>query len=267
MIDQLLRLAICLSLLGASAHLLDAQIASENSDATVATLYDAHGIDAWNQLQCVRCAVTVEFGGNRVIDGVFTFEAHGPRARYDYGDDQSVIFDGKMAYLSPETAVDKNSRFHVLTWPWFIMSPFKVKGEGITLSEVGPRPVNGKTYQSVYQTFGSDMGDSPDDWYRLFVDQEDGLLRWMSYIVTYGKSETEANQSPSIIHYTNYTETKPRIAQSFELWHWDAGSGTVKGETPKGFGQVQNIEFVQCDDSHFQIPQNSRSLELPKEGI
>jgi hypothetical protein len=229
---------------------------------------EAHQLRSWWEKEVVQAEVGIDFGGTRMVDGTFTFEAHGPRARFDREDGASIIYDGKTAWVSPADAVTPMGRFHVLTWPWFIMAPFKMQGDGILLSQVSLRPLNGKAHKSLLQTFGGDMGDTPDDWYRFFIDQRTDLIDGMSYIVTYGKDAETANQKPSIILYFDYTEgAAPRIAQRYELWYWDPDSGTTVGEAPKGTGTVSEIKYLAKSEADFTVPNDARELKLPTQPI
>ena len=90
------------------------------------------------------------------------------------------------------TASEENARFHVLTWPWFIMAPFKMKGEGITLSDYQTVHLDNKKYHLMKQSFASGMGDAPDDWYRFMINTKTNRIDAMIYIVTYGKDAKEA---------------------------------------------------------------------------
>ena len=228
----------------------------------------AHNIRSWWEKEVVQAHVVIDFGQKRMVDGTFTFEAHGPRARYDREDGVSIIYDGKTAWVSPPEAEATMGRFHVLTWPWFIMAPFKMQGEGIQLSEPDLLPLNGRAHKSLLQSFAEDMGDTPDDWYRFFIDSETGLINGMSYIVTYGKDAETANKKPSIILYSNYTDgDAPRIAQHYEFWYWDPDLGSVVGDAPKGTGAVSGISYLLKSQADFTVPDHARELTLPPQPI
>lgn len=229
---------------------------------------NAHNIQSWWSKQVVQADVQILFGGKPAVDGTFIFEAHGPRARYDRKDGVSIFFDGNTAWVYPPEAEAPKGRFHVLTWPWFIMAPFKMQGDGINLTEPSLRPMNGKNYLTLFQTFGDHMGDTPDDWYRFYINRKSNLVEGMSYIVTYGKDSEQANAQPSIILYKDYTDgDAPRISQTYELWLWSPKSGTTTGESPKATGQVSNISYLSAADVDFKVPEGARELQLPPQPI
>ncbi|MGJ8651966.1 MAG: DUF6503 family protein [Opitutaceae bacterium] len=245
-----------------SAHALSPLEPQEEMIADAAQ--NTHGLRAWWSKEVVVADVEIVFGGKAVVDGTFTFEAHGPRSRYDRKDGSSIIFDGETAWVSPADAEAPKGRFHVLTWPWFIMAPFKMQGDGIHLSDLQYNEVEGKSYATILQTFGEDMGDSPDDWYRFYIDPKTKRLDAMSYIVTYGKDTPAASQEPSIIKYLDYVNAGgPLISTRYELWHWNAESHATVGDAPKGTGTVSNINYTTLKQANFTVPADARELPLP----
>ena len=237
---------------------------SKAINALVEETQAAHNITAWWGKEVVQANVEVVFGGQAIVSGTFTFQAHGPFARYDRADGTSIIFDGKDAWLTPANTTAPRGRFHVLTWPWFIMAPFKIQGQGIHLSQLEERSAMGVDYTTILQRFGEGVGDTPDDWYRFYINPETQQIDMMSYIVTYGKGTEEANQKPSIIKYFDYTDAGgPLISTHYEFWFWDTEKLTVVGEKPKGTGTVTGINYLSHDPKLFEVPSDARKLELP----
>ncbi|MGE9290328.1 MAG: DUF6503 family protein [Puniceicoccales bacterium] len=253
-----------LLLIGLSAAIAHAGQESSSIDEQVSQTQSAHNLQSWWGKDLVEADVVITFGGNDIIDGTFLFEAHGPKARYDRKDGTSIIFDGDSAWVTPASAEAPKGRFHVLTWPWFIMAPFKMAGDGINLSELSETEVDGVEYITLFQTFGADMGDTPDDWYRFYINPETQLIDAMAYIVTYGKDTETANAQASIIKYLNYEdEGGPVIARNYEFWYWDHEANAYEGDSPKGTGKVTAVSYPERTENPFAIPEDSRKLELP----
>jgi hypothetical protein len=251
---------------GLTSFISSAQ-ATKSEEAQIDTIVNAsqqaHGLHAWWGKEVVVADVEIIFGGKKAIDGTFTFEAHGPRSRYDRKDGSSIIFDGKTAWVSPADAKAPKGRFNVLTWPWFIMAPFKMQGDGISLSDLQRVEVDGTVSDSVFQTFGEDMGDTPDDWYRIYINSETKLVDGMAYIVTYGKDLETANAKPSILEYFDYVDVDgTEISTRYELWYWDAETHGTLGEAPKATGTVSNIHFSTLKQADFSVPADARELPL-----
>jgi len=236
------------------------------AEAVADKVQAAHNLQSWWAKEVVKADVRIVFQGQTMVDGTFAFEAHGPKARYDREDGTTVIYDGETAWVSPADAEAPMGRFHVLTWPWFIMAPFKMQGEGITVSDLGSANVGDENYHTILQTFGENVGDTPDDWYRFFIDPNTMQIEMMSYIVTYGKDLDKANEQPSIIRYFDYTmpEMGPSIATRYEFWYWDAQAQSFEGDGPKGTGEVMSIEYLSSDEADFAVPADARELPMPE---
>ena len=232
--------------------------------AQVEATQTAHNLESWWGKDLVEADVVIDFGGNQIVDGTFLFEAHGPKARYDRADGTSIIFDGETAWLTPSDAKAPMGRFHVLTWPWFILAPFKMAGDGIELSDLSTAVVDGQEYVTLFQTFADGEGDTPEDWYRFYIDPETDQIEAMSYIVTYGKETDEASDSVSIIRYKDYSnEGGPVISRAYEFWYWNPDDNQFEGEKPKGTGKISNVSYPEQSGDPFAIPDDARKLELP----
>ncbi|MEO0794490.1 MAG: DUF6503 family protein [Verrucomicrobiota bacterium] len=221
----------------------------------------SHGLETWWGKQVVAMDMDVVFGGSPIVDGVFTFEAHGPKAKYE-APEGLVVFDGKEAHVSVNPADWPMARFHVLTWPWFLIAPVKMTGEGIELSDKKYIMLNGKEYLTFKQTFAAGVGDTPDDWYRYFIDPSTGRVEALSYIVTYGKDAEKAEEQPSIVFYKNYQSFDGvEFATKYEFWYWDEKTGKLVGDAPKGEATVNSVTFLESAD--FAIPEGAQIQALP----
>ena len=260
---QVLSLSVCLGLAAFLNPVSAKTPSAPEVTAVVSATQGAHGLRAWWGKEVVVADVEIIFGGNTIVDGTFAFEAHGPRARYDRKDGVSIIFDGQTAWVTPAAAAAPKGRFHVLTWPWFIMAPFKMQGDGINLTDMKMAEVEGNAYNTVLQTFGEDMGDTPDDWYRFYINPKTHLVDAMSYIVTYGKDFETANAKPSILKYFDYVDAAGAIISTrYEFWYWDAEKHATVGDAPKGIGSISNIRYKKSKQVDFNVPADARELPL-----
>lgn len=249
----------------AEAREIVAQEEMPSLETIVQATKKAHGIDRWDQADSLKADVVVNFGGETKAEGTFTFQAHGPKARYDMSDGTVVVFDGETAWVTPAEKADPMKRFHVLTWPWFLMSPFKIEGEGIKLSDMKPHEIQGREYISILQEFEAGTGDTPDDWYRLFISPRNYSLRGMSYIVTYGKDKNLANEQASIVLHEGFTDVDgAEIPSEFEFWYWDHLKGEFDGDAPKGTAVATNIAFVEPEEGFYAKPEGAVEVSLPQ---
>lgn len=234
--------------------------APETIDHWVSATQEQAGTKAWRSKELAQTDVKIIFGGKTNVDATFTFEANGPRAKMVTKEGKTVIYDGKTAWTTGEP--DPKDRFHVLTWPWFIMAPFKMQGEGITLAELGTGEIQGHTYTTIKQTFGQDMGDAPDDWYRFFISPEDKHMEWMQYIVTYGKDGNKEVDHSSVIHYHDFQDFDGvQLSTRYTFYLWDDGTNQPQAE-PKGTGTVTNVKFLDSSEETFALPSGAQEIPL-----
>lgn len=222
----------------------------------------AHGLAAWWSTDVLRADVTITFGGNTAVDGTMTFETNGPRARLDLARGGTILYDGETCWLSPATLEMPRARFHVLTWMWFTAAPFKLGGEGVHLAvSDAERPTTG-SYFFAHQTFASDAGDTPDDWYDIWIDRETHRVAAMGYIVTYGRSLDEANAEPHAIAYHDF-ETVDGVTLATRWTFHDYSRETGVGERLLGTGSLSDLRFEKLG-TQFTKPADAREVPLPE---
>ncbi len=96
-----------------------------------------------------------------------------------------VGFDGKDVWVTPDSAAfDGNARFYHNLYFYFYALPYLAADPGVNYKELGPVTVNGQEYTKLLMTFNEDVGDSPDDQYILYFDEND-RLGLINYSVTY----------------------------------------------------------------------------------
>ncbi len=95
-------------------------------------------------------------------------------------------WDGQQAWVMPtDTLIPYDVRFWSLTPYYFVGIPFVLADEGITLSLLEPDTLGGNTYDLVKVTFGTGVGDAPDDYYVVYIAQDDNQVEAIRYIVSY----------------------------------------------------------------------------------
>ncbi len=248
----LLLLALTPTLLAAEPRTIDEWVSATQQRA---------GLETWWSRQLVQADVEIIFGGKTNVDATFTFEANGPRSKMVTQDGKTIVYDGKTAFTTGEP--DPKDRFHVLTWPWFIMAPFKMRGEGIKLDELGTADLRGISHITIRQTFSGGMGDAPDDWYRFFITPDSKRLAWMQYIVTYGKGGNKEVDHSSVIQYhDDHDFDGVRLSTRYTFYLWNDATDQPEAE-PKGTGTVKNVKFLKLSDDPFAIPEGATEIPLP----
>jgi Family of unknown function (DUF6503) len=151
-------------------------------------------ISAHGGLQKWRSAPTVSFedhflqaGAPKPMVSQVTVEQGRRRAYLDFPESNARIgWDGKQAW-SENWQAPVPPRFLALLNYYFTNLPWLTKDRGINLSEPGKRKLwdDPTEYTSVKMTFGAGVGDTPNDYYILYIDPKTHRLKACEYIVTY----------------------------------------------------------------------------------
>lgn len=244
--------------LASAAWLTTPATASEFADSVETT----HGGDHWNTQAAVAADIVVNFGGQTLIDGRMITDTPVGQTRFELKDGTVLVFDGKDAWTSPADSKFQGTRFHVLTWPYFLAAPMKLDDPGSHLKDLGKRPFrSGKALDAARLTFDSGVGDSPDDWYVAYRDGR-GRLAGMAYIVTFGKSTEDAEKEPHAISYHDYREVDGVVIPTrWQFWNWSEKDG-IFGD-PIGSVQLSNLGFISPGVDTFTQPKDARKEVAP----
>ena len=222
----------------------------------------AHGAEIWHGKEFFSSRIRVDFGGKKRIDGKMIFDTPLGVSRLTPNAKTTIVFDGENAWLSPSSAKFDSARFDVLTWPYFLALPMKLTDPGTHITYLGERPLQGKMYQALRLTFDQGVGDSPDDWYILYVDPNNHFLRGAAYIVTFSKNKTEAEKDPHIIIYDDYTNVQGvTVSLAWEFFNWNEKEGAVGKAIGKA--TLKYPRFSKFHPSVFEKPKDARKVPLP----
>jgi len=222
----------------------------------------AHGKSAWRDVKAVQADMVVTFQGTEMINGTMLYEPSTGRARFDLVDGTTMVFDGKHAWIAPAESGKGGARFHLLTWPYFLAVPFKLRDPGTNLRSENLRPANGRLCETARLTFDKNTGDTPDDWYLLFSDPASGHLRAMAYIVTYGASTEKAEEDPHAIVYHDFkTIDGVTLSTKWTFHDFDEQKGISSERI--GEASLHNVTFLEPEKHAFDKPENAREDNLP----
>lgn len=231
----------------------------------VQAIEDAHAASIYTKQSAVEADFTVTFGP-KPITGTMCFDPWLGKVRMELDGGTVIVFDGDTAWLSPADAEVPGppARFHVLTWPYFAAAAYKLDDPGTTLHDAGVMSVRGMDDQhpGVKVTFDAGVGDSPDDWYVAFADPETDRLSALAYIVTYGKEQEKAEETPGIILYEDFVEVDGvPFSTRWTFYNWNGKEG-IHGE-PKGHATLSNIKFAEPDADAFVKPAGAAEAKTP----
>lgn len=223
----------------------------------------AHGLAAWRAHDGLRADITVQFGGERMLQGELLMRTDMSRTRIRRGDGSVVVWDGEDAWVSPPDAEFPRARFHALTWAYFLSAPMKLRDPGTYLESLGDKTLRGESYDAARLTFAPGVGDTPDDWYVLYRDPETQRLHAMAYIVTYGTTVDEAEAEPHAITYAGFEAIEGvSIPTEWTFWQWSEAEG-IEGD-PIGSVALRGVRFVTPAEDAFAVPEAALRHEMPE---
>ncbi|MEM9917922.1 MAG: hypothetical protein AAF990_07490 [Bacteroidota bacterium] len=208
----------------------------------VAALETAHQAERFHQKEVVSLDLELNFGGKPYAQATIVSRTNSSKIHVTRSDGATTLFDGQDVWLSPDTADWPSARFDIFTWQYFFQVAYKLSDPGTKWELLGRDSLDGKVYELGKLRFSSGTGDAPDDWYLLFQDPETKLIHAMAYIVTYSRSQEEAEKSPSLIVYSDYEEVEGiPFPMSWTFYKWnEAEKSTGK---KRGFGKVSKLQF------------------------
>lgn len=222
----------------------------------------AHGKAAWDRAEAFSADVTVVYGGQRALHGRMLFTPEVGRSRLELADGTVAVFDGERAWVSPAGAELPQARFHLLTWPYFLAAPYKLRDPGAHLEDLGTRPLDGVEHPAARLTFDPGIGDTPDDWYVVYRDPSNDRLAAMAYVVTYGRSAEEAAADPHAITYHDFEQVDgSTVSTTWRMWNWseeESVHGDLLGEVT-----LADLAFVTPPPDAFARPADAEEDPLP----
>ncbi|QQE10880.1 hypothetical protein JD969_15435 [Planctomycetota bacterium] len=217
----------------------------------------------WYKHDAIEGKVKLVWMGAKAFEGVLAFTTNLSMSILDLNNGDLLVYDGTSAWISPSNSGFKRARFHLLTWPYFTAVGFKLSDPGVNLEYIGMKKwKEDQEWPAFKMTFGKNIGDTPDDWYIIYIDPERKIIVGMNYIVTYGTSLEEAEMEVHAIAYERYQHVQGvNIPWHMTFWHWDEekGIGDKLGELT-----FNNAKFIKPGKSYFIKPKNSRKDSLPK---
>lgn len=185
--------------------------ASEEAEAIVDRMVAAHGgMERWASAPTVsfedefRSGEAAEGRRSRVV-----VEQGARRAYIDYpGTEMSMAWDGERAWsLNWEHSAPP--RFLALLNYHFLNLPWLAKDPGVVLGEPGRGRIfdDPTEYVTIKITYEPGVGDTPDDYYELYIHPETHRLAACEYIVTYRELLPEGAEStpPHLLVYDEHT--------------------------------------------------------------
>lgn len=232
--------------------------AAETGAEVCARMVEAHGgMEAWNGAHSIRFTDRMTpAGGSGAPSSQVVVEAGSRRATIDYPDmDMSLAWDGEKAW-STNWKMPMPPRFLALLNFYFVCLPWLTQDPGVQLGAPGTATLwdDPKEYTTVRMTFGEGVGDTPDDYYLLYIDPETHRLAGCEYIVTYA-----ALLGPDMEH----TPPKTLLFES-----WDTVDGLLV-PTAYTIYHADHEPYFSCEirDWSFDQPFDESRMTMPEGAV
>lgn len=166
------------------------------------------------------------------------------------GEAATFGWDGERAWIAPgPSAFPSPARFWALTPYYFVGMPFVCADPGTSYELLEPAELDGETHRLVKITYDEGTGDSPDDYYILYIHPESYELAALRYVVAYPGFFPEGGHTPEkLMRYTDYRRVgELQIAHRLDTYAWNPGEN---GETGSVGEKVTAIEVAEVSLGH-----------------
>lgn len=147
------------------------------------TVWKASGGENWPNVKAIDFTFAVEKAGKTLVSAEHHWDV---AAQTDH-----VKWKGKDVTVNlANPAVDEEAKAAYARWvndSYWLLAPLKLKDRGITVSEEGRKTIDGAEREVLRLSFGQ-VGLTPNDQYRLYIDPATKLLASWDYMPEPGKA-------------------------------------------------------------------------------
>ena len=210
----------------------------------LAEISAAHNWQKFYEQEVIAFDAEYQSGGETRFQHTFYTRPDMSEVRMDLADGRRVYYADDAIRVVPDTSDDHDRlRFQILTWPYFLLAPFKLADPGTNWEDMGEQPYYQRPHPSGKLTFNDGVGDAPDDWYIVYQDPIRDEVAAMAYIVTYGDRPVEkAEERQRMVSYFDYRHVNDipfATRWKFSAYDPAAAPGEMTGEV-----FVRNLRFV-----------------------
>ena len=174
-------------------------------------------------------------------------------------DTYQIGYDGTDYWISPDTTVfESDVRFYHNLQFYFMALPFLFADPGIRYEVLEPRDFQGKPYDVLRITFEPGVGDSSDDEYVVYFDQESHQLTLLLYTVTYFSGEPA--QQYNARWYQEWQEIS-QLLLPMKVGGYEWNDGELGKERYVSEYRNVTVDTVPPDESMFLAPTNAMVVE------
>ncbi|MEM6456436.1 MAG: hypothetical protein AAF772_15200 [Acidobacteriota bacterium] len=220
----------------------------------------AHGTAEWHAASALEADLTVSFHGDTLIQGAILTRTDTSSVRITHDDGTVAIFDGERAWVTPDADAFTEARFMLRALPYLLAVPAKLRDPGAYLVSAGTARLHDVDHPTAHLTFAKGVGDTSEDWYRLYRHPETDRLRAMAYATTY---HDPSQPTRFMIVYDDYVIVDGvALATRWTFYDWSAEEGPV--DAPIGEVVLVAPRFIEPSADAFQKPQDAIEAHRPR---
>lgn len=166
------------------------------------------------------------------------------------GKNYRLGYNGDEVWVENPKALGTPAEFYYATPYYFSLAPFVFADPGTLFEDLGIVRVGDRQYHSIKVTYESGTGDTPEDYYKLYLDPESFTVRMMTYIVSFpafrqGKAVSELE--PHVIVYKDFQEVGGlKMPHEFEFYNWNEETQDLQ-EPPRGGAVFSEIKLRETE--------------------
>lgn len=175
--------------------------------------------------------------------------------------DVTFGWTGKEAWISPNGADgDHIPRFWSLTPYYFVGVPFVFADEGINYELLEDEIIESAIHHKVKITYDQGVGDAPDDYYILYIDEGTKKVDAIIYVVSYPKFFPNGGHSEEkFMDYIGEREVDGiLLAQEYKTYLRKGKKGFVKHVTDIALSDVSFSKKTPVD--FFEMPKGAVTI-------
>jgi len=181
---------------------------TEHSHTKVTTamhqMSEAHGFNSLVSGESLHGELLAKAGERTLIDAKLMTRPNMSEICYLFDDESELIVNSEGTFLTPSSKEMPRGHFMAKTFPYFILAAYKfTTDDGTIVEDMGTMELDGVSYDSSKITFGDGIGDSPDDYYVLYIDKQTHQLHAIQFIASYGKDDP-SKATPYVLTYDEY---------------------------------------------------------------
>ena len=147
----------------------------------------------------------------------------------------TIGFDGDEVWMNAEGKFPiERARFYHNLYFYFYAMPFVLGDPGIMYTKVKNLSFENQEYSGYKITYGSAIGDSPDDNYFVYYDKKSQQMAWLGYTVTYGDDKPSTE-----IHYIKYS-------------NWQKVNGLLLPKKLQWYDSENNLPVTPSNSANFE---------------